>query len=70
MLPFLALGAALSMGKGPVGPDAQRLIVDTDMGFDVDDAVAVCLANSLHTNGQVIELPLSSTVGCARREAP
>ena len=23
----------------------QRLIVDTDMGFDVDDAVALCLAN-------------------------
>ena len=46
MLKLLLLPMAV---LGMIEP--QRLIVDTDMGFDVDDAVALCLANSLHMNG-------------------
>jgi hypothetical protein len=41
---FVAL-AVLQTALGSSG-DPQRLIVDTDMGFDVDDVVAVCLANT------------------------
>ena len=44
--------------------DPQRLIVDTDMGFDVDDVVAVCLANSLHMNGVVDLLAVVHDTGC------
>jgi len=31
----------------------QRLIIDTDMGLDVDDALAVCEANEMHRQGKV-----------------
>jgi hypothetical protein len=62
----VVLGALLARTGGayPVGPDAQRLIVDTDMGFDVDDAVAVCLANSLHMNGKINLLAVVHNTGC------
>jgi hypothetical protein len=51
--------AAVSAAASP-----QRLIVDTDMGFDVDDIVAVCLANSLHMNGKVDLLAVVHDTGC------
>ena len=31
---------------------AVPLIIDTDMGFDVDDVMAVCMAHALHDNGE------------------
>ena len=40
-------GNAAAAAAGP-----QNLIVDTDMGFDVDDMVAVCLANALQDAGK------------------
>ena len=43
----------------------QRIIVDTDMGFDVDDAVAVCLANALHMAGKAEILAVVHNTGCA-----
>eukprot|EP01050_Picozoa_sp_SAG11_P001635 SAG11_NODE_74_length_18043_cov_13.387818_5_plen_86_part_00 len=54
----------------PPGPIAQRLIVDTDMGFDVDDAVAVCLANSLHMNGKVPPHTLTPHTPTPRQSRP
>jgi len=47
-----------------VASSPQRLIVDTDMGFDVDDVVAVCLANSLHMNGLVDLVGVVHNTGC------
>lgn len=43
MAVVVAGGLAALLQSKPSGLDVQRLIVDTDMGFDVDDAVAVCL---------------------------
>ena len=28
------------------------LIIDTDMSFDVDDVLAVCMAHALHDSGE------------------
>jgi hypothetical protein len=44
--------------------EPQRLIVDTDMGFDVDDVGAVCLANSLMMNGLVDVIAMVHDTGC------
>ena len=44
------LAAAASASSVSAAP--QKLIVDTDMGFDVDDMVAVCLANALQDAGK------------------
>ena len=30
-----------------VSADAVKMIIDTDMGFDVDDVGAICMANAL-----------------------
>ena len=38
----IALIGALSVKADPV-----KLIIDTDMGFDVDDVGAVCIGNAL-----------------------
>ena len=46
-------------------PSPQRLIIDTDMGFDVDDVVAVCLANSLHMNNKINLLAVVHDTGCS-----
>lgn len=37
----------------PIIAARQRLIVDTDMGLDVDDVIAVCIANAMHASGEV-----------------
>ena len=42
----------------------QRIIVDTDMGFDVDDVGAVCLANALHLAGKAELLAVVHNTGC------
>lgn len=42
----------------------QRIIVDTDMGFDVDDVGAVCLANSLQMAGLAEVLAVVHDTGC------
>lgn len=41
-----------------------RLIVDTDMGFDVDDVAAVCLANVLHDQNRVELIAVVHNTGC------
>ena len=40
---FLKLAIATSF----VSADAVKMIIDTDMGFDVDDVGAICMANAL-----------------------
>jgi len=55
LLPLTALG---------YNATAQKLIVDTDMGFDVDDVGAVCLANALHDAGKVELLAVVHDTGC------
>ena len=61
---LLAHTAAAAADGGVDADGPQRLIVDTDMGFDVDDMVAVCLANSLHMNGKVNLLAVVHDTGC------
>jgi len=45
--------ATLALVAFPLIAAQQRLIVDTDMGFDVDDVIAVCIANAMHKSGEV-----------------
>jgi inosine-uridine nucleoside N-ribohydrolase len=45
--------ASFVLAAVPVAVAQQRLIVDTDMGLDVDDAIAVCIANAMHKAGEV-----------------
>eukprot|EP00756_Hemistasia_phaeocysticola_P067366 Hpha_TRINITY_DN9913_c0_g1::TRINITY_DN9913_c0_g1_i1::g.140353::m.140353 len=59
------LSVLLACAAGSAADGPQRLIVDTDMGFDVDDVVAVCLANSLHMNGKARLLAVVHNTGCA-----
>lgn len=65
-----AVVAALGVAAAAARPTAnkskqpQRLIVDTDMGFDVDDAMAVCVANALYRAGQVELLAVVHDTGC------
>ena len=42
-----------------------QLIVDTDMGFDVDDVGAVCLANALQHENKTEVLAIVHDTGCA-----
>jgi len=60
----LKTGALCLLALTCVQADPQRLIVDTDMGFDVDDVGAVCLANSLHMNGKADVLAMVHDTGC------
>jgi inosine-uridine nucleoside N-ribohydrolase len=39
------------------------LIIDTDMGFDVDDVGAVCMANALQKNGEAKILAIVHDTG-------
>jgi hypothetical protein len=41
MITKLALSASI------VSADPMKMIIDTDMGFDVDDVGAMCIANAL-----------------------
>jgi hypothetical protein len=50
-------------GGGAAAPP-QRLIIDTDMGFDVDDVGAVCLGNALADAGLVSLLAVVHNTGC------
>ena len=43
--------------------DAVPLIIDTDMGFDVDDVGAVCMANELMTLGEANILAIVHDTG-------
>ena len=44
-LPVISFGAAAASSP-------TKIIVDTDMGMDVDDVGAVTLANALHMSGE------------------
>ena len=57
-----SLSLALLASVADAAP--QRIIVDTDMGFDVDDVGAVCLANSLHMAGLASVLAVVHNTGC------
>jgi inosine-uridine nucleoside N-ribohydrolase len=46
-----ALAPALAVAQGAV-PTAQRVIFDTDMGNDVDDALALALLHALESRGE------------------
>eukprot|EP00948_MAST-09A_sp_MAST-9A-sp1_P002343 g2343.t1 len=46
------------------GADIPNLIVDTDLGFDVDDVAAVCLANELHLQSRVNLKGVLHNTGC------
>ena len=43
--------------------DAVPLIIDTDMGFDVDDFGAVCIANELMVRGEADILAIVHNTG-------
>lgn len=58
LVPFAVMASASSSAA------PQRIIVDTDMGFDVDDVAAVCLANSLHMAGLAELLAVVHNTGC------
>lgn len=44
---------SLALFALPIVAARQRLIIDTDMGLDVDDVIAVCIANAMHKSGEV-----------------
>jgi hypothetical protein len=54
----IALPPGLSAGL------PTKLVIDTDMGFDVDDVVAVCLGNELQRLGAVDLLAVVHNTGC------
>ena len=56
VLAMLALSAPFFMARVP-------LIVDTDMSFDVDDVMAVCMAHALHDNGEARLLAIVHDAG-------
>jgi len=59
--------AALFLGVLPSLVVAkQRLIVDTDMGLDIDDVAAVCIANALHKAGEAELLAVVHDTGFAK----
>lgn len=60
----LAFAATASAMVYSAAAGRQKLIVDTDMGFDVDDVVAVCLANALHMAGEAELLAVVHDTGC------
>ena len=62
--PTLLALAALALPALAMAGSPQRLIVDTDMGFDVDDVGAVCLANALHMAGKAELLAVVHDTGC------
>ena len=47
----------------PASAKPVPLIIDTDAGFDVDDAGAVCLANALQDNGETKIIAVGHTNG-------
>lgn len=59
-------GLLIFLLEASVAVDAapQRIILDTDMGFDVDDVGAVCLANSLQMAGLAKVLAIVHNTGC------
>lgn len=61
---LVAVVSATGASAGRINATPQRLIVDTDMGFDVDDVMAVCLANTLHWLGEVELLAVVHDTGC------
>jgi hypothetical protein len=52
----------LSLAVAAAGP--QKIIIDTDMGFDVDDVGAVCLGNALQMQGKAEILAVVHNTGC------
>jgi inosine-uridine nucleoside N-ribohydrolase len=57
MISKLALGASI------VSADPVKMIIDTDMGFDVDDVGAICVANALQDQGEVDILAVVHNTG-------
>lgn len=43
----------------------QNIIIDTDMGFDVDDVGAVCLGNALQMEGHAKIIAIVHNTGCS-----
>ena len=43
--------------------DQVKLIIDTDMGFDVDDVGSICIANALQDLGEVDILAIVHDTG-------
>ena len=58
MISKLAIGAPLVSSTDPI-----KMIIDTDMGFDVDDVGALCLANALQDQGEVEVLAVLHDTG-------
>ncbi len=52
MRKLLTLTAALVMGVGAAGAQAIPVIFDTDMGNDVDDALALAMLHALESRGE------------------
>eukprot|EP00729_Bicosta_minor_P022210 gene22210-24195_t len=49
----------MAVADGP-----QKIIIDTDMGFDVDDVGAVCLGNALMAANKTDILAVVHNTGC------
>jgi hypothetical protein len=65
----VAVVATLTLADTRRGAQPVKLIIDTDIGGggcnDVDDVVAVCIANALTDNGEVIPPGSHHSVHCA-----
>ncbi|WP_395843186.1 nucleoside hydrolase [Archangium violaceum] len=61
---LLCLGASCGTHHGPSAPPERvRLILDTDMGNDVDDALALALTHALVSRGEAELLAITLTKG-------
>ena len=61
---LVLLGLVLACGAAAATGAPQRLIIDTDMGFDGDDVGAVCLGNALADAGLVELVAVVHNTGC------
>jgi pyrimidine-specific ribonucleoside hydrolase len=63
--PFLLIIAVVSFGAAAAS-SPTKIIVDTDMGMDVDDVGAVTLANALHMSGEAELLAVVHDTGYSK----
>jgi inosine-uridine nucleoside N-ribohydrolase len=62
MLRFFCLGLLLSMVvESPAAPEPVRLILDTDIGNDIDDTFALAMIHALESRGEVQLLAVTIT---------
>merc|ERR1719326_1510168 len=50
----------------PLAFAQQRLIIETDLGLDLDDVSALCMANALHDKGEANLIAVMHNTGFAK----